>query len=205
MRFKIGGRDAGNSAAKNFGDNHGRVIGTVHAKIGELVRDNALRVKRAEAGLIAEKWAAGHGHAARKQDFHAGIEPDHGNPGVAKKFGSPGLRVGAAAEGQHGWFFLFDGAAEGGAQFVGFELAEGGFAVAFEKLWNGDAGGGFDAFIEIHETPAEMLGESRADSAFAGAHKPGKADDRNARKRAASCERLVHDGDERGVDFITIR
>jgi len=185
MRFEIGGRDAGNAPAKNFSDDGGGVAGTVHAKIGELVRNDALRVKRAKAGLVAEQRAAGHGHAARKKNLDAGIEPDHRDAGVAEEFGSAGLRVSAATESENGWLFLFDGAAEGGAEFIGFELAEGGFAVAFEKLWDGYAGGGFDAFVEINEAPAEMLSETRAYGAFAGAHESGEADDGNARKRDA--------------------
>jgi hypothetical protein len=185
MRFQIGGWDSSDAAAKDFRDNRGGIARTVNAKIGELVGDDALRVKRAEAGFIAEERAAGHGHAAGKKDFDAGIEPDDGDAGVAEKFGSAGLRVGAAAEGENSRFLLFDGAAEGGAKFVGFELAERGFAVAFEELRDGDAGGGFDAFVEIHEAPAELASEPRADGAFAGAHKACEADNRNARERAA--------------------
>jgi len=189
MRFKIGSRGAGNAATKNFGDDHGGVAGAVHAKIGKLVRNNTLGVKRAEAGFIAEERAARHGHAAREQDFDAGVKPDHRDARVAEKFGSAGLRVGAAAESEDGGFLLFDGAAEGGAEFIGFQLTKGGLAVAFEKLWDGDPGGGFDAFVEIHKAPAELAGEARADGAFAGAHESGEADNRNARERPARYER----------------
>jgi hypothetical protein len=49
-----------------------------------------------------------------------------------------------------------------------------------------------------------MLGETRANGAFAGAHESGEADDRDARERAARCGWLVHDSGERGLDFITI-
>jgi hypothetical protein len=189
MRFEIGSRGACNAAAKNFGDDHGSVAGTVHAKIGKLVRNDALGVKRAEAGFIAEKRPAGHGHAAREQDFDAGVEPDDRDTRVAEKFGSAGLRVGAAAESEDGGFLLFDGAADGGAEFIGFQLTEGGLAVAFEKLRDGDPGAGFDSFVEIHKAPAELASEARADRAFAGAHESGEADNRNAREGPASCGR----------------
>ncbi len=102
MRFKIGGRDAGNTAAQDFSDDAGGIIGTVNAKIGELVRHDALRVKRAEAGFIAEQWATRHGHTPGKKDFDTGIKPYYGDAGVAEEFGSAGLRVGAAAEGENG-------------------------------------------------------------------------------------------------------
>ena len=156
MRLQIGGWDAGNAAADNFGDNGGRIAGTVDAKIGKLIGNDPLRMKRAEAGFIAEERPAGHSHAAGEKDLDAGVEPDYGNAGVAEKFGGAGLRVGAAAEGEDGGFLFFHGAAEGGAEFVGFQLTEGGFAVTFEKLRNGDAGRGFDAFVEIDEVPAKL-------------------------------------------------
>jgi len=167
MRLQIGGWDAGNAAAENFGDNGGRIAGTVDAKIGKLIGNDPLRMKRAEAGFIAEERAAGHRHAAGKQDFNTGVEPDDGDAGVAEKFGSAGLRVGATAEGKDGGFLLFHGAAEGGAELVGFELAEGGLAVTFEKLRDSDAGGGFNTFVKIYKAPAELASETRADRAFA--------------------------------------
>jgi hypothetical protein len=77
---------------------------------------------------------------------------------------------------------VFDGAAQGGAKFVGFELAEGGLPVALKELRDGDAGGGFDAFVEIHETPAELAGKARANGAFAGAHETGETEDGDARR-----------------------
>ena len=166
MRFEIGGRGAGYAAAKYFGDDDGGITGAVNAKIGQLVRNDPLRVKSAEAGFIAEKRAAGHGHAAGEKDLDAGVEPDHWNPGIAEKFGSTRLGISAAAKREDSWLLLFDGAAEGGPKFVGFQLAEGGFAVAFEKLRNGDACGGFNALVEIHEPPAELASETRADGAF---------------------------------------
>ena len=204
MRFQIGGWHAGNAAAENFGDDDGGVAGTVDAKISELVRNNALGVQAAEAGFIAEERAARHGHAAGKKDFDAGVEPDDGDAGVAEKFRGAGLRVGATAEGEDRWFLLFNGAAEGGTEFIGFQLTEGGLAVAFEKLRDGDAGGGFYAFVEIHEAPAEMLSQARADGAFAGAHESGETHNWNARERTARWERLIHDAGERGIDFITL-
>jgi len=171
MRFKLGGRNAGYPAPQDLRDNHGGIAGTVYAEIGELVRNAALRVQRAEAGFIAEQRAARHGHATREKNFNARVQPDDRDAGVAEKFGSAGLRVGSAAEGKHSGFLMFDGATQGGAEFIGFELAKGGFAVAFKKLRNGDARGGFDAFVEIDEAPSELPGKTRADGAFAGTHK----------------------------------
>ena len=60
-------------------------------------------------------------------------------------------------------------------------------------------------FVAVLIAPAEAFGERIADRAFARPHKSGKAHDRNARKRAARCERLVHVGDDQGNDFITLR
>src|SRR5258705_10342526 len=204
MRFKVGCRDAGNPAAQNFGDDGGGIRGTVHAKIGELVRNDALGVQRAETGFIAEQWAARHGHATREKNFNAGVEPDDRDAGVAEKFGVAVVRVGSAGEGKHSGFLIFHGATKGGAEFISFELAKGGFAVPFKKLWNGDARGSFDAFVEIDKTPSELPSKTRADGAFAGAHKSGEADDGNAGERATRCGRWIHDDDERLAAFIEL-
>ena len=99
---------------------------------------------------------------------------------------------------------MFHGATKGGAEFISFELAKGGFAVAFKKLRNGDAGGGFDAFVEIDKVPSELPSKPRADGAFAGAHKSSEADDGNARERATRCGRWIHDDDERLAAFIEL-
>jgi len=79
-------------------------------------------------------------------------------------------------------FLIFDGATEGGAEFIGFELAKGGFAVAFKKLRNGDAGGWLSMrSSRSTKTPSELPSKTRADGCFlAGAHKSGEADDGNA-------------------------
>jgi hypothetical protein len=204
MRFEIGRRNARNPAAKNFRHDDGGIPGTIHAKIGKLVRNDALRVERPEAGFIAKQRAACHGHAAGQQNLDGRIQPNHGNARIAEKFGGACLRVGAAPKSEHSGLLLFHGAAERGAQFISFQLAKRGLAVTFEKLRDGNPRGGFNAFVEIHEAPAELAGQSRADGAFAGAHKPGQADDRNAQKRTARCKRLVHDSNEREADFITL-
>lgn len=166
MRFEIGGWDPGNTATENFGNDNSSIPGAVHVKIGKLVRNDTLRMKRAETRFIAEKRAAGHGHAAGKKDFDAGVEPDHRDPGIAEKLGSTGLGIGAAAEREDSWFLLFDGAAKGGAQFIGFELPERRFAMPFKKLRDGDTRGGFDALVEINEPPPELASKTRADGAF---------------------------------------
>src|SRR5258708_549073 len=204
MRFDLCGRDAGYAAAKDLRDNQGGVVGAVDAKIGELVRNDALGVQRAETGFIAEQWTARHGHATREKNFNAGVEPDDRDAGVAEKFGSARLRVGSAAEGKHSGFLIFHGATKGGAEFISFELAKGGFAVPFKKLWNGDVGGGFDAFVEIDKAPSELPSKPRGDGAFAGAHKSSEADDGNARERATRCGRWIHDDDERLAAFIEL-
>ncbi len=76
--------------------------------------------------------------------------------------------------------------------------------MAFKKLRNGDAGGGFDAFVEIDEAPSELPSKTRANGAFAGAHKSSEADDGNARERATRCGRWIHDDDERLAAFIEL-
>src|SRR5580704_13832145 len=156
MSFRIGGARAGNAATKNFGNDGCRVATTFNAKIGELIGNDALGMKRTKAGFIAKERPPGHGHAAGKKDVDGSIEPDNGNTGVAEKFGSSCLSVAATTESDDGGLFEFDGAAKSGAKLIGFELAECGLAVTFEKLRNGDAGRGFDAFVEIDEVPAKL-------------------------------------------------
>ena len=99
-------------------------------------------MKRAKAGFIAEERPTGHGHAAGKKDVDGCVEPNYGDAGVTEKFGGSGLGIGAATEREDGRFLQFDGAAKSGAKLIGFELAEGLLAVTFEKLRDGDAGGG---------------------------------------------------------------
>jgi hypothetical protein len=74
-----------------------------------------------------------------------------------------------------------DGAAEGVAQLVGFQLTEGGLTMAFEKFRNGDTGGFLDTFVKVDKAPAELAGETSADGAFASTHETGKSDDRGSR------------------------
>jgi hypothetical protein len=49
-----------------------------------------------------------------------------------------------------------------------------------------------------------MLRQSRADSAFPGAHEPGKANDGNPREWTARWKYLVQDGVQQGIEFITL-
>jgi len=97
-----------NAETQDVGYDERRFACTVHAIIGELVRGHALRVQFAEAGFIAEKWAAGHGHAAREQDFDWRIEPDDRHPLGSQKIRCAGLRISAAAESQHCRFTQFE-------------------------------------------------------------------------------------------------
>ena len=80
----------------------------IHAIIGELVRGQALRVKVAKAGFIAEKWAAGHSHAPREQSFDRRIEPDDRDALHAQKIRCASLSVGSAAESEHRRFTQFE-------------------------------------------------------------------------------------------------
>ena len=166
--------------AENFGDDAGGFAGAVDAMVGELVGRQALRMERAEAGFVAEERAAGHGHAAREEDFDGSVEPDHGHACGAKKFGSALLGVGAAAERENDGFFEFEDAAERGAELVGFDLAKGGFAETLEHFSDAHVGGGFDAVVEIDEAPGELAREECADGGFAGAHEAGEAEQRDA-------------------------
>src|SRR5260370_36003098 len=90
--------------------------------------------------------------------------------------GAAGLRVGAAAKGENGAFFHLRGAAKHGTKLIRFDLAEGGFAEAFEDLRNRQAGKRFDAVIEIDKAPGEFANEERANGGLAGTHKTGKAE-----------------------------
>lgn len=175
MRIGIGfGEDA---QAEDVGDDRGGITAAVHAKIGELVRGQALGVECAEAGFVAEERAAGHGHTAREKGFDGSVQPDDRNALGFEEFGSAVLRISAAAESENGRFAEFDRAAESGAELGGFEQAEGGFAVAIEEFGDARAGGVFDEIVEINEAPGELAGELRADGGFAGAHEACKGDD----------------------------
>jgi hypothetical protein len=174
-----------NAAAQNFRDDLGGLAGTVHAVIGKLIRRETLSVQRAEAGFVTEKRTAGHGHATRKQNFDGRIQPQNRDAGSAQKIRAAWLRVGAAAKGDNGAFFELRGAAESSAELIRFDLAEGRFAEAFEDLGNWEAGGCFDAVIEIDKAPSELASEKCANGGLAGTHKTGKAENRYAGLRPA--------------------
>src|SRR5579885_2284127 len=173
-----GSRD--DAASKNFGDDLRRLAGAIDAKIGQLIGRQALRMELAEARFVAKERAAGHCHAAGEQNFDRRSEAKDRYSGGAKKCGAALLGVRAAAESENRAFAKFSGAAEGSAKLIGFELAEGRLAVAFEKLRDGDASGGFDAVIEVHEAPPELASEHGSNSSFAGAHEPGEGKDGQA-------------------------
>lgn len=166
--------------AEDFGDDARGLAGAVDSMVGELVRREALRVERAEAGFVAKERAAGHGHAAGEQDFDGSVEPDDGHAGGAEEFGRALLRVRAAAECEHDGLFHFENAAERGAKLVGFDLAECGFAEALEDFRDAHVRGGFDAVVEIDETPGKLAREEGADGGLAGAHEAGEAEQRYA-------------------------
>jgi hypothetical protein len=163
------------AAAEDFGDDAGRVAGAVDAMLGLLIGGQALGVESAEAGLVAEERATSHGHAAGEEDIGGSVEPDNGDAGGAKELGGTGLCVGAAAECEDHGFFMFEGTAEDGAELIGFELAEGGFAEAFEHFGDAQAGSFFDAIVEIDEAPGELAGEECTDGGLAGAHEASEA------------------------------
>src|SRR5216683_8298584 len=148
-----------NAAAQNFGDHLRGFAGAVHAVIGKLVRREPLRVKLAKAAFVAEERPAGHGHAAREQNFHGRIEPEHRSPSGTEKFGAAGLRVGTAAEREDRTFFVLGSTTEGGAELVRLDLAERGLAKAFENLRDGEASGLLNALIEIDKAPGQLPGE----------------------------------------------
>jgi hypothetical protein len=173
------------AAAEDFRDDLRGFGRAVDAIVRELIRGQALLVKRAEAGLITEERAAGHGHAAGKQNFERGIQPKNRSAGSAEEFRTAGLRVSAAAESEDGTFFVLGSSAECGAKLIGFRLAESRFAKALEDFGNGEADGFFDAFIEIDKAPCELAGEERSDGGLAGAHKSREAKQVHARLREA--------------------
>ena len=164
-------------AAEDFGNDASGFAGAVDAMVGKLVGGKALRVEGAEAGFVAEERATGHGHAAGEEDFGGGVEPNDRDAGGAQEFGGAGLRVGAAAEGENDRFFQFLGATESGAELVSFHLAKGGFAEALEDFRDAQAGGCFDAIIEVDKAPGELAGEESANGGFAGAHEAGEGED----------------------------
>src|SRR6516165_127643 len=144
MRFGLSGLRSHQPAAKNLGCDGCRIARAIDAKIRELVGRKTLGVKGAEAGFVAKKGPARHGHAAREKHVDGGVEPDDRYAGVAEKFGRAGLGVGAAAKSKNRGLLELRGAANRRAQLLGFELAKCGFAVALEKFGDGYAGGVLD-------------------------------------------------------------
>ena len=172
MRF-VSAR-SNNAEAQNFREHLSWFAGAVHAMVRELIGGQALSVERSEAGLVAKKRTAGHGHAAREENFDRGIEPEHRSTRSAKKFRAARLGVGAAAEGDHRAFLVLGHAAQGSAELIGFQLAEGRLTEAFEYFGDSEAGGFFDAIVEIDETPGELASEERANSGLAGTMNPAR-------------------------------
>ena len=142
-------------------------------------------MERAEAGFVSEQRAPGHGGATGQQNFDGRVEPDYRDSRVTQKFGRTWLGIGAPAERKHGGLGSFNGATQCCSKLISFKLAKSRFAVTFKELRDGDAGSNLDEFIEINETPAKLRGETRTNSAFAGAHEAGQGDDGSARRTTA--------------------
>ena len=174
-----------NAPVEDLGNDLCRLARTIDAIVGGLVRGKALRMQGAEAGFVAKERSASHGQAAREQNFDGRIEPEDGSASGTEKLGATRLRVRAATEGENGSFFRFGSAAESGTELIGFHLAESGFAEALENFRNGEAGGFFDAIIEIDETPSELAGKQISDCRLAGAHETGETQDLEAGLRPA--------------------
>src|SRR5438128_3415494 len=179
--------------AKNFGNNACGIAGAVQPVVRELVRRNALRVKRAEAGFIAKERTAGHGHAASKQRFNRGIKPNDGNTLRTKKFGSTLLSVSSPAQSKHEGFLCFRCAAEDRTELLSLKRAKGGFTKTFEEFRDTQAAGFLDAVVEINKAPGKLAREQRADGGLAGAHESGETNDGGARHAPSKRRILRHD------------
>src|SRR5580704_12329841 len=140
-------------------------------------------MKSAKAALVAEKRPAGHGHAAREQDFDRRIQPDHRHACCTQKFRSADLRIGAAAKSEHDRFVKFENAPESCAQLVGLDLAKSRLAKALEDFGDAQPGSFFNAIVQVDKAPGQLTGKQRADGSFAGAHEAGEAEHLYARLR----------------------
>src|SRR5690242_12555002 len=165
---------------EDFGDDFARYTRGVDAIVSKTVGGQALRMKRAEAGLVAKERTAGHGHTAREKNFDRSVKPENLYAGGAEKFGAAGLRVGPAAESDNRAFFGLGSAAESGAELVRFDLAEGRLTEALKNLRNGETGGFLDAIVQIDESPGKLASEQSANSGLAGTHESGDAENRGA-------------------------
>jgi len=193
MRFGVCGcLNSDEAPPKNFSDHGGRIARAINAKIRELVGGQALGVEGTEAGLVAEKGPARHGHAAREKYVDGGVQPDDGYAEVAQEFGSARLGVRAATEGKNRRFFELGGATDRSAQLLRFQLAKRGFAMALKEFRDAYTGCLFDAFVQIDEMPAELAGQAGADRAFARAHETSQANHLGTGLRAPSDEGLSH-------------
>ena len=175
MRFGLSSLGSDQASAKNLGYDCGGIARAIDAKVRELVGRQALGMKGTEAGFVAKKRPARHGHAAREKDVNGSIEPDDRYGGVTKEFGSAVLGVSAAAESKNRRLLEFSGAADRSAQLLGFELAKCRLAMTFEKLGNGYTCGFFDALVKIDEVPAELTCQAGTDRAFTCTHETGQA------------------------------
>jgi hypothetical protein len=194
-RRKLAARYTRNAAAKYFRYDGSRLTRTIYTIIRELIGREALCVKRAEAGFIAEKRAARHGHAAGKKDGDGSVQPDDRDTGIAEKFGSAWLRVGSATESDNRGFAKLHGTAQRSTQLFRFQLTKGGLAVAFKEFRDGDAASFLDALVQVHKAPSELPSQAGANGAFTRPHETGETNDCGARLSAAPDKSLIHDSE----------
>src|SRR5579859_1200820 len=178
---------------QNFRYNGGGVAGAVHPEIGKLIGGDALRIERAKTGFVTKKRPAGHGHAARKKRFDGSVQPNDGNSLCAQKFRRALLSVGSTAERENHGLSCFIGAAEYGAQLLGFESTKRGFAKAFKKFRDAKAVCFLDAIIEIDESPGKLTREQSANGCLAGTHESSKTNNGWTRGVPAKHRSLRHD------------
>ena len=78
-------------------------------------------------------------------------------------------------------------------KLLGFQRSKCWFAVSFEEFRDTQAGGFFDAVVEIDEAPRELTRQERPDCGLTGAHESGEANDGGARHDPARIWKLRHD------------
>ena len=75
-------------------------------------------------------------------------------PAARRRSAVAGLRVGAAAERQDERFARFGRLAQDGFELLHFDAAKAGLAHLFKDGGNGEAGGLFDARVQVFKAPA---------------------------------------------------
>ena len=112
-------------------------------------------------------------------------------PAARSRLDDAGLRVGAAAQRQHQGSRDSAARPSAASSCSAFDLAEGGFAQAFENGGNAEAGVFLDARVEIFKAPGELARQQSAHGGLARAHEAGQAhhsrDRAGARRMASEC------------------